>query len=72
MEKNKLYEFDVVKSMDGGGFTEIKTGCVVAVLDKERFNISIEDGELKIYKSSASYSSKIMVTPQSSNVITVK
>lgn len=73
METNTLYEYNVVKSMEGmdKGISEIKTGHVIVHLKESMLTISVEDGELKIYKSGGSVS-RIIISPTSSNVITVK
>jgi len=72
MELNKLYEYDIVKSMDGidEGISEIKTGCICVALSHCRLNISIENGKLKIYKIGDKISS-VTITPQTSNMILI-
>lgn len=47
-------------------------GSVSVTIDGKRFDISLEENELKIYKISKSGQDSIIVLPHAANVITIR
>jgi len=75
MEKNVMYEFDVVKHTDSdsrNGLTAINSGVIRVKLDTGVFTIQIMDGEIKVSKEDFIARNRLQICPVVGNCITIK
>lgn len=75
MEKNVMYEFDVVAAMESStpeATKPIESGVIQVKLDTGVFTIQIVDGEILISKDDFTARNRLQICPVVANCITIK